>query len=144
MKLNEIIDQIKTLEGYVYHRLRATDHLEMVQCYTFWFKKNGEMRDHEVRFLVVDKDTPEEEAWVYSTKHLHPGESPFKDEIALKIPLFQAANPDYEKILIASVKEADEVAELRAYKYDSETDTSERLELVAFRKDGTLTVRKLG
>jgi len=25
MKLNEIIDQIKTLEGYVYHRLRERE-----------------------------------------------------------------------------------------------------------------------
>jgi len=143
MKLDELIDQIKTLEGYRYHRLRATDHQEMVQCYTFWFKKDGEMRDHEVRFLVVDKDTPEEEAWVYSMKHLQPEASPFKTEIIQKIPLFQEANPEYEKILIISVREADEIAELRAYKYDSEANTSERLELVVFRKDDVLTVRKL-
>jgi len=106
--------------------------------------RNGEMRDHEVRFLVIDKDTIDEAAWIYSTKHIQPKETPFEDEIRQKIPQFQSLNPIYEKIIITSMREAEEIAELLVYKYNSETDVSERLELVVFKKDDEITIRKLG
>ncbi len=143
MKLSEIIDQIKAMDGYKYHRLRATDHKDMVKCYTFWFAKNGEMRDHEVRFLVINEGEAEEIAWVYSTKHVEPAISAFRDAITEKIPLFRGNNPEYEKIIIDSVKEADEVAELTVYKYDATADASEKLKMVVFKKADVLTIRKL-
>ncbi len=143
MNLNEAIDQVKAIDGYVYHRLRAEDHYGMVQCYTFWFARGDGLRDYEVRFLVADKDTPEESAWIYSTKHIHVAETPFRDTVIQKIPLFQNTNPEYEKIIIISLSERDEVAELHAYKYDSVTELSEKLSLVVFKKDDVLVVRKL-
>ena len=143
MKLNEVIEQIKAFDGYKHHRLRATDHSGLVQCYTFWFERNNDVKNYEIRFLVINKDTVEEEAWVYSTKHIQVKPTPFEDEVRQKIPQFQSSNPEYEKITITFINEADEIAELCAYKYDVQTTTSKKIELVIFKKDGELIARKL-
>ena len=120
MTLTEAIESITLLEGYVYHRLRATDHNGMVKCFTFWFESGVQMRDYEVRMLVKDEGLPTEEA---------------------KIADLQISNPAYEKAYIQSCSEAREIAMIKAYEVTG--SNVEEKAVVAYKKNGNIVLRIL-
>lgn len=140
MNLNNVLNQIVNFEGYIYHRLRAVDHNGLVKCYTFWLQRNGELKDYEVRILVIGEGAPEEEAHVYSTKHINPSTA-FRSLLESKIVEFQASNPAYEKVIVQSVNEPEEFARVQVFKYDSVAKQSTELSVIAFNMDGEVTLR---
>ena len=141
MTLTEAIESITLLEGYVYHRLRATDHNGMVKCFTFWFESGVQMRDYEVRMLVKDEGLPTEEAHIYETAHLPNQPASFRDAVNTKIADFQISNPAYEKAYIQSCSEAREIAMIKAYEVTG--SNVEEKTVVAYKKNGNIVLRIL-
>lgn len=69
--LNQLINGIQSTEGYLYARLRATDHQGIVKCYTAWFQRyDDRVRDFEVRILVLNEGEGNEEAYLYTFDHI--------------------------------------------------------------------------
>jgi hypothetical protein len=142
MNLKETLSQLAALDGYVYHRLRATDHAGEVKCYTFWFQKNGEIKDYEVRILVIDEGGPDESAHVYSTAHIMSA-TPFRDEIEAAIPTYLAAHSEIDRVMIDTVDEPNKIAMVDLYKYMSASDTVKEERGIVYKKAGSLVIKML-
>ncbi len=143
MNLNEAIDQVKTIDGYQYHRSRATDHEGTVKCYTFWFEKNGVISDYEVRFLVIDEGELGERALVYSTKHIQP-ETEFKEAMIAVIDQYQASHPELEYYEIINVNERNKFGRVTVYIYDEVQEHVVHEEYLVWDEAGLIKIRKIG
>lgn len=131
------------MDGYIHHRLRATDHAGQVKCYTYWFRRNGEIRDNEVRILVVDEGQPTETAHIYDTRHLLKPQSVAYAAVEAELPAFLAANPAIHRAVINSVDEEKELAHISTYSYDSSNDTVVEGRAIAFRRAGAIHIKVL-
>jgi len=143
MNLDEAIDQVKSIEGYQHHRERATDHSGTVKCYTFWFEKNDEMRDYEVRFLVIDEGEPGEAALVYSTKHIQP-ETELKEAMIVAIDQYRVSHPELEYYEITNVNEWSKLGRVTAYIYDEAQEHVVPEEYLVWDEAGVIKRRKIG
>lgn len=141
MTLVEEIGKVAALSGYVFHRKRATDHGNVVQSYTFWFKKDGVLKDFEVRFLVpaATKETPEAtilslDAQCYGVGHIVTT-TPFKTEVETVLPKYQSTS-SLKNIVLLSVNEKSEVADLQGFSVVSGVAETKRI--VAFKEAGKI------
>ena len=142
MKLAERIAEITSLEGYQYHRARATDHQEHVQAYTFWFGIQGKLAPYEVRFLVVDKGLPSEWSLCYGSSQIPQPIVTFRSVVEPALATFISNNGNYEKGWIVSCDEVNEIAIINAYEIANGVATGKTA--VVYKVDGNLTVRLLG
>ena len=115
--LQGAINKVKAIPGFVTYRKRAEDHNGMVQCYTFWFDKNSILKDYEVRFLVQQAGTTNEEARCYGTQHIVQDTS-FRDSVAVALTSYIAAHNEYMGGSITSCNERDKIALVSAFKVD--------------------------
>jgi len=142
MKLAERIAEVTSLEGYQYHRARATDHQEHVQAYTFWFGIQGKLAPYEVRFLVVDKGLPSEWSLCYGSSHIPQPKVTYKSVVDTALVSFIANTEAYEKGWVVSCDEVNEIAIIGAYEIANGVATGKTA--VVYKVDGNLTVRLLG
>jgi len=141
MKLLDAIEEVKALPGFVTYRKRAEDHNGHVQCYTFWFEKDGLLKDYEVRFLVQFKDTVNEEARCYGTSHIVQS-TPFRDEVAKALADFVSGHDDYICSAIVSCNEAAETAIVSAFRVDVE-ELAQQVHAIVCKKNGNLVFKLL-
>jgi len=141
MILEERINEIKAIEGYIHHELKNKEHNGRVQNYTFWFERDGKLRTYVVSFLVVNQGEPSEAAYCYNTSHIISQATPFKDEVEAGIANFQTSHPSYEKIYIRNCSEAMEMAFVSGYNVTG--DNAEAIEAVVYKKDGNLAFKML-
>ncbi len=141
MTLEERIDEVKAIEGYIHHELKSQEHGDLVQNYTFWFERDGKLRTYLVTFLVVDQDEPSEAAYCYDTSHIISPATPFKDEVESGIAAFQASHPSYEKLYVKNCSEDMGMAFVSGYNVTG--DNAEAVEAVVYKKDGNLAFKLL-
>ena len=141
MTLEERIDEVKAIEGYIHHGLKGTDYKGAVKNYTFWFQRNGVLRTYSVQFLVVHEGEPSEAAYCYGTDHIISPATPFKDEVEAGIAAFQTTHPSYEKLYVRNCNEATEMAFVSGYSVAG--DNAEAIEAVVYKKDGKLAFKLL-
>lgn len=141
MNLKAAIEEVKKLPGFVTYKHRAEDHKGAVQCYSFWFEKDGLLKDYEVRFLVQFKDTVNEEARCYGTSHIVQA-TPFKDEVAEALSNFVSSHDDYICSAIVSCNEAAETAIVSAFHVDSE-GLAQQVHAIVCKKDGQMVFKLL-
>jgi len=142
MNLKAAIDEVKKLPGFVTYRKRAQDHEGHVQCYTFWFAKDGLIKDYEVRFLVQFLgDHTKEEARCYGTQHIVQA-TPFKDEVAKALSNFVSSHDDYICSAVVSCNEAAQTAIVSAFHVDSE-GLAQQVHAIVCNKDGQLVFKLL-
>ena len=142
MNLQDRIDEVKALTGYVFSRKRADDHAGHVQAYSFWFEKDGVTAVYEVRFLVVLLGQPEEWAKCYGVGHIPQPKVTYKSVVDTALVSFIANNESYEKGWIVSCDEVNEIAIIGAYEIANGVATVKTA--VVYKIDGNLTVRLLG
>ena len=142
MNLKQAIEQVKEIPGFVTFRKRAEDHNGMVQCFTFWFERDGVLKDYEVRFLVQFLGDPQKEkAQCYGTQHIVQA-TPFRDEVASALSKFTASHSEYIAGAIVNSNEAAEMAVVSAFKVDSQ-DLAQQVQAVVCRRDGKLAMKWL-
>jgi len=142
MNLQQAIAQVEALPGFVTYRKRAEDHNGHVQCFTFWFEKDGIIKDYEVRFLVqFSGDRQKEEARCYGTAHIVQA-TPFRDEVAKALASFVSAHDDYICSAIVSCNEAVETAIVSAFRVDNE-GLAQQVHAIVCKKDGALQFKLL-
>jgi len=127
----ELENQIRAIVGYKHHYLRAEDFREFdaqgkpiagtgkVQIYALWIEAGGVIKSQRLDVLVLGKGTPQETAEPYTPlSQFEPVETPFKDELLSKLPAYQAAHPEVEKVTLDSCNEVSRIAVVTAYEYD--------------------------
>ncbi len=141
MTLEDRINEVKAIEGYIHHELKSQEHGDLVQNYTFWFERDGRIRTYVVSFLVVDQGEPSEAAYCYGTDHIISPATPFKDEVEAGIAAFKVSHPSYEKLFIKNSNEEMEIAFVS--RYNVTDDNAEAIETVVYKKGGSLTFKIL-
>ena len=141
MTLEERINEVKAIEGYLAHELKNVDYKGKVQNYIFWFQQNGKLKTYVVSFLVVDSGEPSEAAYCYDTSHITGSATPFKDEVESGIAAFQTSHPSYEKLYVKNCSEDMEIAFVSGYNVTG--DTAEAVEAIVYKKDGSLAFKLL-
>lgn len=152
----ELENQIKALVGYKHHYLRAEDFRNFdaqgkpiagtgkVQIYALWLEVGGVIKLHRLDVLVLKKGTAQETAEPYvSLSDFEPIATPFKDELISKLPAYQSAHPEVEKVTIDSCNEANRIAIVTAYEYDNNADVTNQTKKIVYEVGGVLTVRNL-
>ena len=142
MILADRIAEITSLEGYQYHRARATDHQGHVQAFTFWFGIQGKLSPYEVRFLVVDEGLPTEWSLCYGYSQIPQPVVTYRSIVEPALANFISNNESYEKGWIVSCDEVNEIAIIGAYEVNNGVATGKTA--VVYKVDGNLTVRLLG
>lgn len=141
MTLEERINEVKAIEGYIHHELKGQEHGDKVQNYTFWFERDGRIRTYVVSFLVTNQGEPSEAAYCYDTSHIISPATPFKDEVEAGVAAFQASHPSYEKLYVKNCSEDMEMAFVSGYNVTG--DNAEAVEAVVYKKDGKLAFKML-
>jgi len=156
MTLVELTNQFEAISGFRHYYLRAEDFREFdangkpiagsgkVQIYAIWIKTNGIIKNHRLDVLVLNKGTAEEVAEPYTPLgRFEPLATPFKDELVSKLPAYQSAHPEAEKVTIDSCNEDNRIAIATVYEYDSGTNLTTATKKVVYEVGGTLTIRNL-
>lgn len=141
MILQERLDEVKAIAGYIHHELKSQEHGDKVQNYTFWFEQGGRIRTYAVSFLVVDHGEPSEAAYCYGTDHIISPATPFKDEVEAGVVAFQASHPSYEKLYVKNCSEDMKMAFVSGYNVTG--DNAEVVEAVVYKKGGSLAFKLL-
>ena len=141
MTLQERINEVKAILGYIHHELKSQEHGDKVQNYTFWFDRDGRIRTYVVSFLVVDQGEPSEAAYCYDTSHIISPATPFKDKVEAGIAAFQTSHPGYEKLYVKNCSEDMEMAFVSGYNVTG--DDAKAVEAVVYKKDGSLAFKLL-
>jgi len=141
MILQERIDEVKAIPGYVHHELKSQAHGDKVQNYTFWFERDGRMKTYAVSFLVVDQGEPSEAAYCYDTSHIVSPPTPFKSEVEAGIAAFQTSHPSFERLFVKNCSEDMEMAFVSGYNVTG--DDAVAIEAVVYKKGGSLAFKML-
>ena len=154
MNLVTLENEIKSIVGFksLYHRaedFRQKDNegkplpdTGRLQIYTMWQEVGGAIKNHRIDILVLNKGTSQEVAEPMTPlSQFSPVATPFLDELVSKIPAYQAAHSEIEKIIVNSCDEVNRMAHVTTYEYDAATEITTETKKIVYEVAGALTIR---
>lgn len=142
--LQQIINQIEGLEGYVYHFMRYKDSLDLTQYYKIYISNQGFVTCYEVRILVLNEGEPDEAAYIYDIpKEIDPRTpGTFEQSMLTLIENYKSNNPELEYYDVSSVDEVNQVARITGY-YLNVENRLETKRYIAFMDGENIKFREL-
>ena len=150
----ELIEAIKQIPGFqsMYHRAedfrdkdqdgKPINGTGRQQIYTVWQRVNGVLKNHRIDILVLEKGTAEETAEPFTPlSQFSTIDTPLLDELNSKIPAYQAAHTEIEKVTIDKCDEARGMARITTYEYDAATEITTEQKKIVYRVSGNLKIR---
>lgn len=141
--LSELIDQLKNIEGYVYHFLRYKDVQDKTHHYKFFIEKENILKCYQVRILVVNEGEENEVVYLYEIPRcidIRP-KGDFETLLLSTIETYQTNDPTLEYYEVNSVDEIDNKA--RATGYFLEDGVLVRKEFLSYMYDGNIKFREI-
>ena len=154
MKLVEVEEQIRAIPGFkaLYHRSEDFRKFDssgkpipgsgMQQVYTVFVQQNGVIKTIRVDVLVKNIGEANETAEPFTPLNQFDAPiTPFRDELVSKVPAYQSAHPEIEKVVIDSVDEDKCMARVTAYEYDANSNIVSETKKIVYKVDGKLVIR---
>jgi len=152
MNLIEVENEVKAISGVkeLYHRAEDFRSFDVkgkpisgsgkVQIYSMWQEVNGVIKNHRIDVLVLNKGTAEETAIPFvPLAQFSPVSTPFLDELSSKIPAYQAAHSEIEKVIINSCDENTHIAMVTTYEYDG--SVTNECKKIVYKVADKITIR---